>query len=97
MLRQKALKKQVDKNRLKAQNTILGKRDEKICSTYNLLFQRLRKINYYEYLTITAEDVNEWCSDKILSNETAAASRKRRQQFRENMIFPCISYYFNLW
>ena len=40
--------------------------------------QRLKTINFYEYLIITAEDVDEWCFDRMSTNESPKAAYATR-------------------
>ena len=54
-------------------------------------------MNYYKYLIITAEDVDEWCSDKISTNESFEAGRQRRQRYRKKIMFLGISCSFYMW
>ena len=57
-----------------------------------MYFWKVEKIEYYEYIIITSQDIDQWCFNKIAANKTAFTSGKRHQQFRDKMSSPGISY-----
>ena len=63
-----------------------------ICSIYKSLFEKLQKMNFNEHLTITADDIDEWCSDKVSNNESCQLAYARKQKYGRDMIFAGISY-----
>ena len=79
--RQNTSKSQMNNSRLKEYTTVTGKSGNRICSIYNILFQKLQKMKFYEYLIITADDIDEWCSDRISDDETTQTAYKKRQRF----------------
>ena len=49
-------------------------------------------MEYYKYIIITPEDIDDWYGKKIKTNESQSTRRKRRQQFRDNMFLPNLTY-----
>ena len=54
-------------------------------------------MNFFEYLIITADDIDEWCLDRGHNNESPQLAYARRKKFRVNMIFPGMSYSYYMW
>ena len=69
MLREKASKNEVNKDRLQNNNTVLSKKDKLIPSIYQALFEKLKTLNYYQYIIFSSEGINKYCSCKIFPNE----------------------------
>ena len=61
-----------------------------LCFVYNILLERVRKIEYYEYNITTSKNINQCSSGKISLNKTASTSLKGGQQFRGEILFPDI-------
>ena len=94
--REKASRNKINEERLKNYNTVLGGKSKPIPSIYHPLFEKLKKINFYQYIIISPEDIEKWYGSKISSNESANASNTRRGRFKKNMVFPNLSYSFYL-
>ena len=95
--RQNKPKEEVNENRLQRYEVVMGKKDCKISSMYETLYSKLSSIEYYKHIIVSPDDIDKWMSNKIKPDESNVAKRKRRQRFRDNMIFPNLSYASYLW
>jgi len=64
---------------------------------YKSLYKKLKELDFYEYTIITTNDIDSNYSQEKLEKESPETSRKRRQRFRDEMIFTNLSYSFYLW
>ena len=90
-------KNELNKKRLQKYRTVEAQKMTKMKVIYNGLYEKLKVLDFYEYTIITTQDIDTNYSKEKLEKESLECSRKRRQRFRDEMIFPNISYSFYLW
>ena len=95
--RQNQSKEEINEKRLRKYKIVEGKKDDTIQAIYQPLYLKLLDNKPYEFLIVTPDDIDKWTDSKIKNDETKDASRKRRQRFRDNMIFSKIAYTSYLW